>query len=49
MWVQSLDWKDPREEDMAIYSSIHAGRIPWTEKPGAGGVVGAIVHSVAKS
>ena len=34
---------------MAIYSSIHAGRIPWTEKPGAGGVVGAIVHSVAKS
>ena len=40
MWVQSLDWKDPLEEGMAIYSSIHAGRILWTEKPGAGGAVG---------
>ena len=26
--------EDPLEEEMAIHSSILAGRIPWTEKPG---------------
>ena len=34
MWVLSLDWEDSLEEGMAIYSSILAWRIPWTEKPG---------------
>ena len=34
MWVRSLDWEDPLEEDMATYSSILAWRIPWTEEPG---------------
>ena len=34
MWVQSLDWEDPLEEDMATHSSILAWRIPWTEEPG---------------
>ena len=34
MWVQSLDWKDPLEKEMATHSSIHAWRIPWTEDPG---------------
>ena len=33
MWVPSLDWVDPREEEMATHSSILAGRIPWTEEP----------------
>ena len=33
-WVQSLDWEDPLEKEMATHSSILAWRIPWTEKPG---------------
>ena len=33
-WVRSLGWKDPQEEEMAIYSSILAWKIPWTEEPG---------------
>ena len=32
--VQSLGWEDPLEKSMAIYSSILAWRIPWTEEPG---------------
>ena len=31
MPVQSLNWKEPLEEGMAIHSSILAWRIPWTE------------------
>ena len=34
MWVQSLDWEDPLESEMATHSSILAWRIPWTEDPG---------------
>ena len=33
-WVLSLVWKDPLEKEMAIYSSIFAWEVPWTEKPG---------------
>ena len=33
-WVQSLGWEDPLEEEMATYSNILAGKIPWTEEPG---------------
>ena len=33
MWVQSLGWEDPLEEEMAVHSSILAGRISWTEEP----------------
>ena len=33
-WVQCLGWEDPLEEGMAIYSSILAWRILWTEEPG---------------
>ena len=33
-WVQSLGWEDPLEKEMATHSSIHAWRIPWTERPG---------------
>ena len=29
-WVQSLGQEDPLEEEMAIHSSILAGKIPWT-------------------
>ena len=28
MWVQSLAWEDPLEEEMATYSSILAWKIP---------------------
>ena len=37
MWetqVQSLDWEDPLEKEMATPSSILAWRISWTEEPG---------------
>ena len=32
--VQSLDHEDRMEEGRATYSSILAGKIPWTEEPG---------------
>ena len=34
MWVQSLDWEDPLEVEMAAHSGILAWRIPWTKEPG---------------
>ena len=34
MWVQSLGWEDPLEEEMATHSSLLAWKIPWTEEPG---------------
>ena len=34
MWVQSLGWEDPLEEEMATHSSVLAWKIPWTEEPG---------------
>ena len=34
MWVQSLGWEDPLEEEIATHSSILAWRIPSTEEPG---------------
>ena len=38
--VQSLDWEDLLEKEMATHSSILAWKIPWTE---------ATVHGVTKS
>ena len=35
MWVQSLNWEDPLEEEMATHSSILAWKIPWAEEPGS--------------
>ena len=32
-WVQSLDWEDLLEGEMATHSSIPAWGIPWTEEP----------------
>ena len=35
MWVQSLGWEDPLEEEMATHLQYPgAWEIPWTEKPG---------------
>ena len=34
MWVQSLGWRDPLEEGIAMHSSIRVWRIPTTEEPG---------------
>ena len=34
MQVPYLGQEDPLEEEMAIYSSILARRIPWTKEPG---------------
>ena len=33
MWVWSLGCKASLEEEMAIYSNVLAGWIPWTESP----------------
>ena len=32
--VQSLDWEDPLDKEMATHSSILALEMPWTEEPG---------------
>ena len=32
--VQSLDWEDPLEKEMATHPSTVAWEIPWTEEPG---------------
>ena len=32
--VQSLDWEDPLEKEMAAHSSILAWEIPWSEELG---------------
>ena len=33
MWVRSLGWEYPLEEELATYSSVLAWRIPRAEKP----------------
>ena len=33
-WVQSLDWEDPLEKEMATHSSTFAWKIPLMDKPG---------------
>ena len=34
MWVPSLDWEDPVEEEITTHSNILIWRTPWTEDPG---------------
>ena len=34
IWLPSLVWDDPLEEDMATHSSTLAWEIPWTEETG---------------
>ena len=31
--IQSLDWEDPLEKEMAAHSSILVWKIPWTDEP----------------
>ena len=33
-WIRSLGWEDSLEKEMAIYLSLLAWKIPWTEEPG---------------
>ena len=33
--IQSLGGEDPLQEGLATHSSVLAGKIPWTEDPGA--------------
>ena len=33
MWIQSLNWEDALEKEMATHCSILAWKIPWTEDP----------------
>ena len=44
MWVRSLSWEDPLEEEMATYSSILAWKNPMDR-----GAWQATVHEVTKS
>ena len=44
IWVQSLGWEDPLEEDIATHSSILAWRIPMDR-----GAWRATIHGVAKN
>ena len=32
--ARDMGWEDSLEKEMAIYSSILAWEIPWTEEPG---------------
>ena len=34
IWLSSLGWEEPLEEDIVIHCSILAWRIPWAEEPG---------------
>ena len=34
IWVGSLGWEDPLEEETATHSNTVAWRMPWTEEPG---------------
>ena len=34
IWVQSLDWEDPLDKEMATHSSILAWRIPQMKETG---------------
>ena len=34
MWVRSLGWEDPLQEEVATHSSILVWEIPRTEEPG---------------
>ena len=46
MWVQSLGWEDPLEEEMATHSSIVVWEIPWTEEPGGVSLVAQVVKNL---
>ena len=33
MWVRSLGWEDPLEEEMPVHSSILAQNVRWVDGP----------------
>ena len=41
MWVPSLDWEDPLEQEMATHCSVSAWEFPWTEEPGGHQSIGS--------
>ena len=43
--VQSLDWEDALEKEMATHSSILAWEIPWTEEPGRLHALGQCINN----
>ena len=42
MWIQSLDWVDPPEKEMATHHSILSWELPWTEESGIQRVWGPV-------
>ena len=34
IWIRSLGWEYPLENEMTTHSSLLAWEIPWTEEPG---------------
>ena len=34
VWVRSLGWEDPLEEEVAAHSRILVWKILWTDEPG---------------
>ena len=34
IWVRSLGWEDPLEEDTATHFRVLAWKVLWTEEPG---------------
>ena len=48
VWVQSLDWEDPLEKEMATRSRILARKIPWTEKPGGLQSIGSQIDTTGR-
>ena len=40
--VQSLEWEEPLEDEVATHSNILAWKIPWTEEPGGLQSVGSL-------
>ena len=48
-WVPALSQEGPLEKEMALYSSILAWEIPWTEEPGGSQSTGSqsVEHDLA--
>ena len=44
MWVRSLGWEDPLEEEIATHYSILGWKIPWREREAS-----QAIYGVAKS
>ena len=47
--VQSLDWEDPLEKEMATLSSTLAWKMPWMEEPGRLQSMGSQRHDFTHS